>query len=149
MARLNIRTDTDTTLGSIRCPELIGEQMKEGVEGMRDAMDKSDNMDIVDSASNEGELTMRITHKPGAKKEPAVTFRRWQALKAIKAAHDKEAADVVSEREWRSVFYETTDAQGDNKRKAFERSIAALVAAGYVEQVDRFSYRLVEGAWAE
>jgi hypothetical protein len=112
------------------------------------AMDKSDITDIVDSGSNEGELTMRITHKYGLKKEPAVTFRRWQAMKALKAAHEKTGADVVSEKEWRTAFYETTDAQGDNKRKAFYRSVDALVAAGLVEQRDRYSYRLAEAEWA-
>lgn len=110
-------------------------------------MDKSDNQDILDSGSNVGELAMRITHKPGWKKEPTVTFRRWQAMEALKKAQAETGADVVSERDWRAAFNELTDATGDNKRKAFVRSVDALVAAGYVSQESMFSFRIVSGKW--
>ena len=90
---------------------------------------------------------MRITHKYGSKKEPAVTFRRWQAMEALYRAQAEAGEDAVSERAWRTAFNELTDATGDNKRKAFVRSVDALVAAGYVSQEGMFSFRLVRDKW--
>lgn len=87
---------------------------------------------------------LKITHQMGRSiedKQPTpITYRRWEALEALKEAHKAEGNKPVLERIWRNAFYGRTDAEGWNKQKAFIRSRRALLDAGMVKEVSPFHY---------
>jgi hypothetical protein len=72
----------------------------------------------------------------------SITQGRFEAWLALDEAHRKHG-DTVTLEAWRECFYDITALQGDAKRQAFRRAVAALARCGIVGVVRPFLFRMV------